>query len=75
MNQTMNDNDPELVLDENFGDPLSLWNSRKWLQEACEAKGAKFTGGGCGFGEADIDIILEGHEYHLTIKPVLKEQP
>jgi len=45
-------------------------NMRDWLQAACEAKGARFTGGGIGCGVADIDIELDGHHYNITIKPL-----
>src|SRR5690349_13614225 len=37
-----------LVLADDFGDPETLFNSRSWLQKACEANGAKMIGGGCG---------------------------
>lgn len=67
---TETEDSPELILDENFGDPETLYNSREWLTEALEAKGARRTGGGIGCGQADIDIILEGVEYHVTIKPI-----
>lgn len=60
-------------LHEDFGDPTSLFNSRKWLQEACEAKGAKTIGGGCGMGQADIDIILEGCKFNVSIRPILSK--
>ncbi len=45
-------------------------NMRDWLQAACEAKGARFTGGGIGCGEADIDIELEGQHYNISIRPL-----
>jgi len=63
---------PVLSLHEDFGDPKQLLNMRQWLQDALEVKGAKFTGGGVGMGEADLDIILEGHEYNINIKPIMK---
>lgn len=59
----------DLVLDKNFGDPETLFNSREWLQSAVEAKGAEMTGGGIGFGQADIDIELEGMRFNISIKP------
>lgn len=58
-----------------FGDAPSLWNSRQWLQEACEAKGAKMTGGGMGMGAADIDIILDGCHFNVQIRPIIRNQP
>ena len=48
----------------------AYFNMRKWLQDACEAKGAKMTGGGVGGGQADIDIELEGHHYNISIRPL-----
>jgi hypothetical protein len=58
------------VGDLGFEDIDAAFNMRDWLQRACEAQGAKMTGGGFGGGEADISIELEGHEYWLTIKPI-----
>ena|ERR1700684_477549 len=51
-----------------FDDIDAAFNMRDWLQKACEAQGAKITGGGFGGGVADISIELEGHDYWLTIK-------
>lgn len=73
----MNDNDeftetnelPDVTPHEDFGDVESLWNMRKWLQSAIEAKGAKQTGAGMGDGGADIDFVLEGHKYNVVITP------
>lgn len=51
-------------------DVEAFLNVRDWLQGACEAKGAKMTGGGIGYGQADIDIELEGCRYNISIKPL-----
>lgn len=51
-------------------DAEAFFNMRDWLQKACEAKGARKTGGGIGFGQADIDIELEGHHYNISIRPL-----
>ncbi len=51
-----------------FEDMEAAFNMRGWLQKACEAAGAKMTGGGFGGGVADIDIELEGHHYGVSIK-------
>lgn len=51
-------------------DVHAFLNMRDWLQAACEAKGARMTGGGIGCGEADIDIELEGHRYNISIRPL-----
>ena len=61
-----------VLLSEDFGDATSLFNIRKWLQSAVESKGAKITGAGMGCGGADLDIILEGFNYTLTIKPIIR---
>lgn len=63
-----------MQLAEDFGDPTSLWNIRKWLQEAMEAKGAKQTGAGMGMGAADIDIILDGCEFNVQVRPIIRKQ-
>lgn len=74
-----NDNDANapilpdnIQLHPDFGDWPQMLNMRDWLQQACEARGAKMVGGGCGMGEADIDIELEGHRYNINIKPILR---
>lgn len=64
---------PELKLADGFGDAPSLFNSRQWLQAALEAKGAKITGGGVGFGQADLDIVLEGFRFNVSITPIVDE--
>lgn len=48
----------------------AFFNMRDWLQAACEAKGARMTGGGIGCGQADIDIELDGHHYNISIRPL-----
>jgi hypothetical protein len=60
-------------LAEDFGDPLTLMNSRDWLQKAIEAKGAKVTGAGIGGGQADMDFRLEGCEFNVSLKPIIRE--
>lgn len=57
-------------LAEGFGDPLTLLNSRDWLQRAVEAKGATVDGAGCGCGQADLSIVLEGHRFNISIRPL-----
>ena len=53
-------------------DTEAFFNMREWLQKACEAKGAKMTGGGIGMGQADIDIELDGCRYNISIKPLAR---
>ena len=55
---------------EGIDDTEAFFNMRDWLQKACEAKGARKTGGGIGCGQADIDIELEGHHYNISIRPL-----
>lgn len=62
-----------LVFHEDFGDPETLLNSRDWIRDALEDKGAEFLGGGTGMGQADIDILLEGHEYNVSIRPIIRK--
>lgn len=51
-------------------DVMAFLNMRDWLTTAVEAKGAKMVGGGCGLGQADIDIELEGCRYNISIRPL-----
>lgn len=60
---------PPLALADDFGDTETLLNSRKWLEAALEAKGAERIGGGIGCGQADIDILLDGHKFNVSIAP------
>lgn len=55
---------------EEFGDPETLLNSRQWIREAIEARGAKVIGSGTGLGQADVDIMLEGFQYNVSIRPI-----
>ena len=59
-------------LAEGFGDPLTLLNSRDWLQGAIESKGGKVTGGGVGGGQADLDFTLEGCKFNVSLKPIIR---
>jgi len=61
-----------LPLHTEFGDLTVLFNIRNWFRKACEAKGAIFTGGGIGLGEANIDIELEGYAFNICIKPMIR---
>ena len=65
---------PNMELADGFGDPETLLNSRDWLTKAVKAKGAEVTGGGCGFGQADIDIKLEGDDFNVSIKPIIRNR-
>lgn len=57
-------------LADDFGDPETLLNSRDWLRKALEAKGAKISGGGIGCGQADLEIVLEGFRFNVSIRPL-----
>lgn len=51
-------------------DTEAFFNMRDWLRSACEAAGARFTGGGIGMGQADIDVEMDGCRYNISIKPL-----
>ena len=53
-----------------FTDMEAAINMRDWLDRACEAQGAKRLGSGIGFGQADIDIELEGCRFSVSIRPL-----
>jgi hypothetical protein len=59
------------VFHEDFGDGDQMLNMRNWLEQALVAHGAVFDGGGCGMGEADIDILVQGMRFNVRIKPLL----
>lgn len=62
-------------LDEFRRENSHIYGIRGWLQEAVETHGARFTGGGCGGGEADIDIEFEGQRYNIVIRPLKRAEP
>ena len=51
-------------------DGIAFLEMRNWLEGACEAKGAKCTGGGVGFGQADIFIEVKGFRFNVSIEPL-----
>ncbi len=51
-------------------DVQAFINMRDWLTKAVEAQGALSVGGGIGMGQADIDVMLEGCKYNISIKPL-----
>lgn len=53
-----------------FTDMEAAINMRQWLQDACEAKGAKVVGSGYGFGQGDLDLEIEGFRYNVSIRPI-----
>jgi len=56
-------------------DVEAFMNMRDWLQAALEAAGAKKdNGAGIGFGQADIDIELDGARFNVSIRPLPKGQ-
>lgn len=63
---------PPGSLAEGFGDPLTLLNSRDWLEAAIVAKGARIIDSGCGAGQADLGFILEGCEFCVSLSPRLR---
>lgn len=59
----------DFLLAPSFGDPETLLNSRDWLQGALTSSGATVVGGGCGGGQADLDIDLQGCRFNVSIRP------
>jgi hypothetical protein len=59
-----------LILSKEFDNPETLLNSREWLTNAVQAKGAEVIGTGCGLGQADIDIILKGCKFNISLRPI-----
>lgn len=53
-----------------FTDIEAAMNMRAWVERACEAAGAKRVGAGIGFGQADIEIELEGCRFNVSIRPL-----
>ena len=51
-------------------DVMAFYNMREWLRAAVEAAGAKCDGGGVGMGQADLDFVLDGMRYNVSIKPL-----
>jgi hypothetical protein len=51
-------------------DWIALWDRRQWLEHAVTASGAEITGSGVGLGQADIDVIVDGQCYNISIRPV-----
>lgn len=52
-------------------DMVAFENARDWLRKAVEAAGARCTGSGIGMGQADIDVVLDGGRFNITIRPLL----
>jgi hypothetical protein len=53
-------------------DVEAFFNLREWVASALKAKGAVMTGYGMGMGCADLWFNLDGAEFFLTVKPVMK---
>ncbi len=60
---------PGLKLSDDFGDAETLFNSREWLEKALVGNGAKITGKGCGLGQSDLDVEIEGFKFNVSIRP------
>jgi hypothetical protein len=54
------------------GDMDAMFNARDWLTKALEAAGAKVTDTGGGLGSADLWFTLDGCEFYIGLKAVLK---
>lgn len=72
----MSDNDnvipPPTEGDLGFTDIEAAFNMRDWLQSALIAKGATMTGSGMGCGGADLWFSIDGCEFFVSIKQVLR---
>jgi len=59
-----------------FGETLeemdveAFFNMRDWLSNALLKAGGKQVGAGIGMGQADVDIVLDGMEYCVSIRPL-----
>lgn len=49
-------------------DVETMFNARRWLQKAMEAAGAEVTGKSIGPGVADLDFVLEGMPFNVSLK-------
>lgn len=47
----------------------ALFNLRDWLQSCLEHGNAKITGGGIGFGGADLVFELDGYPFYVECRP------
>lgn len=56
--------------DNPMGDVEAHFNARAWLEKALTDKGAKVTGKGVGCGQADVDIVLDGCKFNVSIRPL-----
>ena len=56
-------------LDEFREQHRGVYPLRHWMEEAIRAHGGRVTGAGCGFGEADIDVELDGERFNVVIRP------
>lgn len=55
-----------------FQDIEAAVNMRDWLQRACERHGAKVVGGGLGCGQADIEVMIDGCRFDVSIRPQIR---
>jgi hypothetical protein len=60
----------ESSMDEFRRENSSIFETRRWVQDALENHGARVTGAGCGMGEADIDIEIGSERFNIVIKPI-----
>lgn len=50
-----------------------LFNSHEWMRKAVQNAGANVTGGGVGCGVAELQIIIDGCKFNITITPIIKQ--
>jgi hypothetical protein len=46
-----------------------LYNSREWLRHAIEVAGGKVVGSGLGAGGADLEVVIDGYPFAISISP------
>lgn len=54
-----------------FQDIEAAANMRDWLERA-ERHGAAVVGSGLGCGQADIEILIEGCRFDVSIRPQIR---
>lgn len=58
------------MLDNSAEDWDTLFWIRKWFKDAVEAQGADVPDSGCGFGEVDMTVKIDGKWFKAVLKPL-----
>lgn len=51
-------------------DVEAFFNVRDWLEQALRDAGASVVGKGVGRGHADLSVVIDGANFHVSIKPL-----